>query len=97
MEATAYTIYDEGMDGRGITSSGRPAQPWHTAAADPGYVPMFSRLYIPALADTPSRGYFVVEDTGGAIEGMSLDLCLPDRTTALRFGRRYLDVYILPD
>lgn len=95
LEVTAYTIHDEGMDGRGITASGRPARPWLTAAADPACVPMFSRLYIPALAQTPSRGYFVVEDTGGAIRGLRLDLCVPDRQTAFAFGRRHLEVYLL--
>lgn len=93
-EATAYTIHDSGMNGLGITSSGVPARPWHTAAVDPRLVPLGSHLYIPALRDTPSGGWFVAEDTGGAIKGYKIDLCLPDRESALEFGRRTVEVYV---
>lgn len=92
--ATAYTVCDPGMDGRGITRSGAPARPWHTLAVDPAVVPLGSRVYIPALAHTPSGGWFVAEDTGGAIRGYAVDICMPDRRAALKFGRRRLEVYV---
>lgn len=92
--ATAYTVCDPGMDGRGITRSGVPAYPWRTLAVDPAVIPLGSRVYIPTLAHTPSGGWFVAEDTGGAIRGYAVDICMPDRRTALGFGRRRLEIYV---
>lgn len=92
--ATACTVCDPGMDGRGITRSGAPARPWRTLAVDPAVVPLGSRVYIPALAHTPSGGWFVAEDTGGAIRGYAVDIYMPDRRTALEFGRKHLEVYV---
>jgi len=75
VKATAYTIHDPGMNGRGLTSRGGYARPWYTVAVDPRVIPLGSRLYIPALAATPSGGWFVADDTGGAIKGKRIDIC----------------------
>lgn len=91
---TAYTLSDLGMPLHGLTAQGTRPRPWYTAAADVDLIPLGTRLYIPALADTPSGGWFVVEDTGGAVRGYSLDLYFDSRAEALRFGRRRLEVYI---
>lgn len=93
MRVTAYTACDRGMDGRGITSSGTQAKPWHTVAAPPE-IPFGTRLYIPYFADKPNRGWFVVEDRGGAITGNCLDVFFASRQDAIQFGVKYLDVYL---
>ena len=77
----------------GITSSGRAASEWHTVAAGSGY-PIGTVLYIPALADKPNGGWFVVEDRGGAISNNRIDIYMGSHSQALGFGRRNLEVYV---
>ena len=77
----------------GITSSGRPATEWHTVAAGSGY-PIGTVIYIPALADKPNGGWFVVEDRGGAISNNRIDVYMGSHSQALTFGRRNLECYI---
>lgn len=94
MVVTAYTAHDPGMDGRGITASGRPVKEWHTAAGAPS-VPFGTKVYVPWFADQPNAGWFVVEDRGGAITEGHLDVYMPDRNAAFAFGQRTLRVYLL--
>ena len=77
----------------GITSSGRPATEWHTVAAGSGY-PIGTVIYIPALADKPNGGWFVVEDRGGAISNNRIDIYMGSHSQALTFGRRNLECYV---
>ena len=77
----------------GITSSGRHASEWHTVAAGSGY-PIGTVIYIPALADKPNGGWFVVEDRGGAISNNRIDIYMGSHSQALSFGRRSLECYI---
>lgn len=91
---TAYTAHDPGMDGRGITSTGTKATYGRTIAVDPHLIPYGSRIYIPALKDWPNGGWFIAEDTGGAIKGYKLDIFIPNRKSALQFGRQRLEAHI---
>ena len=88
MEATAYTPFDDGQSG--ITASGIPARRG-IIAVDPRVIPLGTRVYVmgygPALA----------ADTGGAIKGARIDLCIEDYNDAIRFGRRTVEVYILAE
>lgn len=77
----------------GITSSGARAQEWHTVAAGPAY-PVGTVIYIPALADKPNGGWFVVEDRGGAISNNKIDIYMGSHSAALVFGRRNLECYV---
>ena len=77
----------------GITSSGKHATEWHTVAAGSGY-PIGTVIYIPALADKPNGGWFVVEDRGGAISNNRIDIYMGSHSQALVFGRRNLECYI---
>jgi hypothetical protein len=47
---------------------------WHDAAVDPRMIPHGSSLFVPAYCDTPSRGWFIAADTGGAILGRHIDI-----------------------
>lgn len=86
MEATAYLPSDGG--GAGITATGIPAT-YGVAAVDPAVIPLGSRLYIPGYGEA------IAADTGGAIYGYRIDLCMESYSEAMNFGRRDVTVYVL--
>ena len=86
MEATAYLPGDG--DGYGITATGIPAT-YGVAAVDPAVIPLGSRLYIPGYGEA------IAADTGGAIDGYRIDLCMESYSEAMNFGRRNVTVYVL--
>ena len=86
MEATAYLPGDG--DGYGITATGIPAT-YGVAAVDPSVIPLGSRLYIPGYGEA------IAADTGGAIYGYRIDLCMESYSEAMNFGRRNVTVYVL--
>jgi 3D (Asp-Asp-Asp) domain-containing protein len=77
----------------GITSSGAAAKEWYTLAAGSGF-PVGTVVYIPALADKPNGGWFVVEDRGGAISNNKIDIYMGSHAAAIAFGRKTLECYI---
>ena len=86
MEATAYLPTDG--DGYGITATGIPAT-YGVAAVDPYVIPLGSRLYIPGYGEA------IAADTGGAIYGNRIDLCMESYSECMNFGRRDITVYVL--
>lgn len=88
MEATAYLPSDG--NGDGITATGTIAG-YGTVAVDPRVIPLGTRLYIPGY------GTALAADTGGAIKGNIIDLCMEDYGEAMRFGRRTVKVYVLAE
>lgn len=102
MNATAYeagprsTGKRPGDRGYGITASGTRARRG-TVAVDPRVIPLGTKLYIksltPGIAD---YGYAIAEDTGGAIKGMKIDLFMNTVSECFQFGRRSVEVYVLP-
>ncbi|SHK40422.1 G5 and 3D domain-containing protein [Alicyclobacillus tolerans] len=79
--ATAYVA-------GGITATGRPAEPG-VIAVDPSVIPLGSVVYIPGFGD------LIAADTGGAIQGDRIDICMATEQEALDFGRRTLTLYVL--
>ena len=77
----------------GITSSGALASQWYTLAAGSVY-PIGTVIYIPYFKDKPNGGWFVVQDRGGAISSDRLDIFYNSHSSALQFGRRYLECYV---
>ena len=77
----------------GITASGAKASAWYTVAAGKGYK-IGTVIYIPALANKPNGGWFVVQDRGGAISNSKLDIYMGSHSSALQYGRRTLEAYI---
>lgn len=77
----------------GITASGAKATAWYTVAAGKGYK-MGTVIYIPALADKPNGGWFVVQDRGGAISNSKLDVYMSSHSQALQYGRKTLECYV---
>ena len=86
MEATAYLPSDGG--GSGITALGIPAT-YGIVAVDPYVIPLGSRVYIPGYGEA------LAADTGGAIYGNRIDLCMESYWEAMDFGRRYVTVFVL--
>ncbi len=86
MQCTAYSA-------GGTTATGRPAQ-WGVIAVDPKVIPLGTKVYV----ETPDGKYIygtaVAADTGGAIKGNIIDICVNTRKQAYAFGRRMVNVYI---
>jgi 3D (Asp-Asp-Asp) domain-containing protein len=90
MEATAYYPgphnYGGGVGPR--TAIGLLTQRG-VVAVDPSIIRLGSHLYIEGY------GYAVAGDTGGAIQGLRIDLCYNTYNEAIQFGRRPVKVYLL--
>lgn len=78
----------------GITASNTKAQQWRTVAAGANYK-FGTKIYISALENTPSGGWFVVEDRGGKIDDNHLDVYFDDHEAALEFGRHNYECVII--
>ena len=86
MEATAYLPTDGSAEG--ITATGVPAT-YGIVAVDPSVIPLGTRVYIPGY------GVALAADTGGAIIGYCIDLCMESYEECMNFGRRNITVYVL--
>jgi uncharacterized protein YabE (DUF348 family) len=86
MEASAYLPTDG--SGAGITATGIAARNG-IVAVDPNVIPLGTRVYVPGY------GVALAADTGGAIRGNKIDLCMEDYGQAVGFGRRRVEVYVL--
>lgn len=86
MEATAYLPTDGSAEG--ITAMGIPAT-YGIVAVDPAIIPLGTRVYIPGYGEA------LAADTGGAIYGYKIDLCMEDYYQAMDFGRRTVTVFVL--
>jgi 3D (Asp-Asp-Asp) domain-containing protein/peptidoglycan hydrolase CwlO-like protein len=76
--ATGYAI-------RGRTATGLAAS-WGVVAVDPSVIPLGTRMTIPGY------GEGVAADTGGAVQGDTIDLWFPTRAQALAWGRRTVTI-----
>lgn len=97
MIATAYTISDAGMNGLGITATGTRATPGRTIAVDPNLIPLGSRVEILCPTFPELNGVYVAEDTGGAIHGHHIDVCVSTKSYAAEVGVREIFLAVLPN
>ena len=86
MEATAY-LPTEGS-AEGLTAMGIEAR-HGVVAVDPDVIPLGTRLFIPGYGEA------LAADTGGAIQGNMIDLCMESYDEMEDFGRRDITVYVL--
>ena len=75
----------------------RPLRYWRSVAVDPDLIPLGSRVFVRAYCRTPGAGWFLAQDTGGAIIARHLDVyrpapASPDDGRMLR-GQR---VFVIP-
>lgn len=85
MSATAYHPMDG--DGRGITATGTRAE-HGVVAVDPDVIPLGTKLFVPGYGDA------IAEDTGGAIIGNRIDLCMETYYDCYEFGRKDIEVFV---
>lgn len=70
----------------GLTDTGVPAEPG-VIAVDPSFIPLGTKLYIPGI------GVVRAADTGGAIRGNRIDICMGSESAAEQWGVRTLTIY----
>jgi resuscitation-promoting factor RpfB len=88
--ATAYTAYCEGCSG--ITRTGinlRRNPSVKVIAVDPNIIPLGSKVYVEGY------GYAIAADTGSGINGYEIDVFLPERSDAIRWGRKRVKIKVL--
>lgn len=85
MRATAYAAEDFKHS---RTATGTRAVRG-VVAVDPRVIPLGTKLYIEGY------GYAVAADTGSAIKGNIIDLCMTTRKECKKWGRKKVKVYIL--
>ena len=78
--------------GDGIAYDGTPALAWATCAVDPDIIPLGSTVMVD-MGDDEGLRTLVANDTGGAIKGNHLDICVGSHEEALQLGRRTATVY----
>ena len=76
----------------GITASGAHATPYTTVAVDPSVIPLGADVLVD-YGDGAGLRRYRAEDTGGAVKGNHIDLCVGSHAEALQLGRRTATVY----
>jgi 3D (Asp-Asp-Asp) domain-containing protein len=77
------------LDYGGVTFSQGASLPltyYHSIAVDPGLIPLGSRVFIPAYRKL-GGGWFIAQDTGGAIRGRHVDVYRPAPASPDDLGR----------
>jgi 3D (Asp-Asp-Asp) domain-containing protein/peptidoglycan hydrolase CwlO-like protein len=82
---TQLTVQSTGYALRGTTATGIQTS-WGVVAVDPSVIPLGTRMTVPGY------GEGVAADTGGAIQGLIIDLWFPTREQALAWGRRTVTI-----
>jgi hypothetical protein len=67
-----------------------PSLPLHyyqSIAVDPSVIPLGSRVYVPAYGQDGHGGWFIAQDTGGAINGHHIDVYRPPPASSADTGQ----------
>jgi 3D (Asp-Asp-Asp) domain-containing protein len=67
---------------------------YHSIAVDPRLIPLGSRVYVPAYRNL-GGGWFVAQDTGGAIKGRHIDVYRPPPASSDDLGQYLTNQRIL--
>lgn len=82
---STLTVTATGYSMDGTTSTGLPVG-WGVVAVDPAVIPLGTPLSIPGYGEA------VASDTGGAVQGATIDLWFPTQAQALAWGRRLVSI-----
>jgi 3D (Asp-Asp-Asp) domain-containing protein len=82
------TVFSTGYCLRGTTATGIPTG-WGVVAVDPSVIPLGTRMVIPGY------GEGVAADTGGAVQGATIDVWFPECSQALAWGQKYVTITLL--
>jgi 3D (Asp-Asp-Asp) domain-containing protein len=88
MVATAYTDSPAENGGSTRAANGMGLE-YGIVAVDPRVIPIGTKLYVEGY------GFAYAADTGGAIKGNRIDLCLPSYGACNNWGRRRVKVHVL--
>jgi 3D (Asp-Asp-Asp) domain-containing protein len=83
--ATTLVVTATGYSLAGRTSTGLPTG-WGVVAVDPSVIPLGTRLTIPGYGDG------VAADTGGNVQGSTIDVWFPTPADAAAWGRRTVTI-----
>jgi 3D (Asp-Asp-Asp) domain-containing protein len=90
VKATAYTASCVGCSGITKTGFNLKANPnKKVIAVDPAVIPLGSKVYVEGY------GKAIASDIGGAIKGKRIDVFIPSKKAAVKFGVKHLKVTIL--
>lgn len=90
MSATAYTANCNGCSGVTATGINLHTNPGSKViAVDPNVIPLGSKVWVEGY------GYAIAGDTGGAIKGNRIDVFVPTKEQAYRFGRKKVKIRVL--
>lgn len=90
VSATAYTAYCPGCSGVTYTGIDLRANPnAKVIAVDPDVIPLGSRVYVEGYGEA------IAGDIGGAINGHDIDVFVSNKSEALQWGRKDVQVTIL--
>jgi 3D (Asp-Asp-Asp) domain-containing protein len=90
VKATAYTAYCDGCSGITKTGINLKANPnKKVIAVDPSVIPLGTKVYVEGY------GHAIAGDIGGAIKGNKIDIFIPSKKAAIKFGVKKLKVTIL--
>jgi 3D (Asp-Asp-Asp) domain-containing protein len=64
-----------------------PLRFYGSIAVDPRVIPLGSRVYVPAYGGDGQGGWFIAQDTGGAINGRHIDVYRPPPASAADSGQ----------
>lgn len=88
--ATAYTAGCNGCSGISATGINLKANPnLKVIAVDPSVIPLGSKVWVEGY------GYAIAGDTGGAIKGNKIDIHMPTKDAAYKFGRRQVKIKVM--
>lgn len=90
VSASAYTASCKGCSG--ITSTGinlKKNPGLKVIAVDPKVIKIGTKVYVEGY------GYAIAGDTGGAIRGNKIDVFIPNKSSALKWGRKTVKIKIL--
>lgn len=90
MEASAYTASCNGCTGITATGINLKENPnTKVISVDPSVIPLGSKVNVEGY------GVAIAGDTGGAIKGNRIDVFIPNKQDAIKFGRKQVKVTIL--
>jgi 3D (Asp-Asp-Asp) domain-containing protein/LysM repeat protein len=90
VKATAYTAYCKGCSG--ITKTGiniRKNPNKKVIAVDPKVIPLGTKVYVPGYGEA------IAGDIGGAIKGNRIDVFIPSKKAATKYGVKNINIKIL--
>ncbi len=84
-EATAYCYGT-------VTKTGTNPVEGRTIAVDPEVIPLGSKVYVSCESWPEIDGWYIAEDTGGAIKGHIIDIYMKDYNDCIQWGKRQVEV-----